>query len=239
MAIINFTQLNRIPAPQKPVGFTALELKRIDITQVSDTHHSGAYCLAAALTALGVLPRQCELNVHLDSDKAPFLVSAQVSLFPDFSFAKIARKLYRVTGVGNEVAIDELIEAGGVNSLAAMSSVALQLGLKAHLQFTQACYKHYLQFMPHELQRCKEVLGDAQLVVSDVERLPNNDEIALVLVHSLNDIKPHWLALSHDNSYYDPLRSYYPGQQFGVVGAPWSSRPYVDSGLTLWLSVNN
>ncbi|MFC3032620.1 hypothetical protein ACFOEE_08820 [Pseudoalteromonas fenneropenaei] len=234
------------------------DLIRLSMTQPLTSQYCAAYSLTAVAATFGILPEDKTIAVTR-GEGCP----SKVTLSCDDNFSTLALKLFTLTRFDVEEikklfdlkcesersekvarVLEEAKKGGSMPRRVA--EVAESLGLQATLFVTSDAYDNFAtlaQKMIKELGSTaspQEVLafvfGDPQkfTVTNSPMPIPQADELNLVLVSTpVNSL--HWVALSSDSTYFDSLRNYQPGGQFGCVGSSWSSRPYVDTGV--WVTV--
>lgn len=221
-------------------------LLRYSLTQPLGSQYCGAYSLTAAAATFGQLPI---------SSNNP-LASGKHALAPEDDFTTITMKLFQhtrftVKEIANlfevsEKSIPSDFSKGG-NIPAKMLTIAQNLGLKAELKVTDKTLKYLKKkAIPSMKKQLGSTVSDSKILefllgkqqafmVSETPMgTPKADSIHLVVVQTVVE-SLHWIALSSDNTYFDSLRDFYPGKQFGVIGNPWAAKPYYDTGI--WLEL--
>ncbi len=234
MAVIDYTSLENIENPKcAEFDLPNQELLQLSMTQPYQSDECGAFALVAAAATFGKLPTDIELSVVSPFSKKP----VKVHLSKSDTFNKLACKIYQLTGNLSPVLNEGFVEKNGYNNPATLIEVAQKLELTTQMVLSKEGNKKLQDEYPEVYKSCKDLLKDDQFIVNDTPEVstPNKNQIALNLMKTFNKTY-HWIARSSDNSYFDSLRNFYPGNQYGRVGAIWSSRPYIDFGLIILLS---
>jgi hypothetical protein len=234
MAVIDYTSLKNIEAPKcAEFDLPNQELLQLSMTQPYQSDQCGAFALVAAATTLGKLPADIELSVVSPATEKP----VKVHLSESDTFNKLACKIYQLTGNLSAVLEDSFVEKDGYNNPATLIEVAQQFELVARMVLSTDGNEKLKNNYPTVYESCKVLLKDDGFIVDDRPEVsnPNKGQIALALMETFNETY-HWIARSSDNTYFDSLRNFYPGNQYGRVGPIWSTRPYIDFGVIILLS---
>ncbi len=237
MSVINYTSLHEIPVFTGPNNLTSFERIQFCMTQPYGSDQCGAFALVAAAAAFGKLPASKTLRINFGAEK-DIRVQRETILTTKDNFAQLAEKIYVVTGIMSHDG--KIAEKDGYNSPAALISVAMQLGLEADMFLTEQAKEDFTALSKQEYHWCElELKKENKTIQTDHGNVAiGANQIALTLMTTFNNTY-HWVARSSDNTYFDSLRNFYPGNQFGRVGGSWSSRPYTDSGVTILLTNKN
>jgi len=233
MAVIDYTSLKNIKTPKCTENdLFNHELLQFSMTQPYQSDQCGAYALVASVATLGKLPADIKLSVVSPTTEKPI----EVHLSKSDTFNELASKIYQLTGNLKTGKEEGFVEKDGYNNPATLIEVAQQFGLTAQIVLSTSGNK-ILKKYPNVYGACKALLKSDEFIVDDRPEFfnPNKNQIALTLMITFNDTY-HWIARSSDNSYFDSLRNFYPGNQYGRVGAIWPARPYTDFGLIILLS---
>ena len=218
MAVIDYTSLKNIKINSKECNLTNQELIQSSMTQPYQSDQCGAYALVAAAATFEKLPK----TISLSAENLAVNEEIEVKLDESNDFHEIASKIYKLTGNLNQN-LNGYVEKNGYNNPLTLIEVAKQLGLSAKMYFTSDGIVNMSKMHPDGGNYTPEtfIIGENQ--------------IALSVMVTFNKTY-HWIARSSDNSYFDSLRNFYPGDKYGRVGALWPSRPYIDFGLTILLT---
>ncbi|CAH9060317.1 hypothetical protein PSECIP111951_02917 [Pseudoalteromonas holothuriae] len=226
------------------------DLIRLSMTQPLTSQYCAAYSLTAAAATLGILPENKEVQIQLQDGS-----QSKITLSHEDNFTSLALKLYKLTRF-DAAEIKELLkvdcipkeaEKGGSVPLR-VAKVATSLGMNAELFVTKQAFDNFDSLAQKEIAELGSkassqdvlafVFGNSQeyTLTESPMPTPQADELNLVLIQTpVNTL--HWVALSSDSTYFDSLRNFQPGGQFGCVGSQWSARPYVDTGV--WITIKN
>jgi hypothetical protein len=248
MDVINFTSLNNINHDHLPTSAKKLESIKMSMTQPYHSDMCGAYALVAAATTFGFLSKEMDevtiQNIELFPEGHSNLGSRK-RLNESETFNQWADNVYCITAVlpsDSDTNANTLVsyQYGNYNDPAAMIMVAKQLGFNVKLRISKE-----LNFSDSMRKRCAYALQSQDAISTDnFGQCPDKGVIAISLMSIIAVGKEattempaqHWIARSSDNTYFDSLRDFYAGNQFGRVGKSWSSRPYIDTGMEILLS---
>lgn len=234
MSVINYTSLHEIPVFSGPNNLTQFERTQFCMTQPYGSDQCGAFAFVAAAATFGKLPASKTIGINFGAENNK-RVQREATLNKTDNFAELASKIYVVTGIMSHDGT--VAEHDGYNSPAALLSVAMQFGLKVELFVTEKAKEDFTALSKQEYHWCElELKKENKTIQTDHgDIVIGANQIALTLMTTFNGTY-HWIARSSDNTYFDSLRNFYPGNQFGRVGGSWSSRPYTDSGVTILLT---
>ncbi|MGF1751052.1 hypothetical protein [Vibrio cionasavignyae] len=268
MKTICYSSLINIKHSNLPQASTPIERLQASMTQPYRSQMCGAYSLVASAITLGVLSKNME-PLHItnrllfeDVDDEHIRTAEQCSreaiLNQDDTFAQWAEKVYSVTGIVN---LDDPLSdcvpysqgCNNGNSPSAMIMVARQLGIDVQLRVSNKMNEE-INSNPRIKDRLCVALGTAPKLRMDrinftdgFGHCPENGQLGISLMSIIsndnvtlaNKQPKHWITRCSDNTYFDSLRDFYEGHQYGRVGAPWAARPYTDTGMEIILSKNH